>query len=268
VSKSSKNRQRREIVEQMRREARAAERRRTTLVFTACAVAAVVILAVAGIAIYNQHKKTDALNKANLLDLGVNQTAAGCEQVQEQDGTGTGDHVTTPVTYATTPPSFGKHYPTPADQGIHFYTADDRPPVEVLVHNLEHGWTIVWYDDSVAGDSDAMDVLKATAGKFDGHGSDPSYNVIFAPWTSDDGGPIPDDKHIAFTHWSIHHQTFDADAWKGHDVSNGDPPIPSFGESQYCSKFSGAALADFMTKYPYDDAPEGFLWHPGSVVRP
>jgi hypothetical protein len=261
VSKSSKNRQRREVVEQMRRDAAAAERRRTMTVLAICVIVAAVIVAVAGVAIYNQNKKSDELRAADLADLGAAAAAAGCSPVKEVEGTGTGQHVTTPVDYKTTPPSFGPHNPTPADQGIHFYTADDRPPVEVLVHNLEHGWTIVWYDDSVAGDSDAMDVLKATADKFDGHGSDPSYNVIIAPWTSDDGDPIPDGKHIALTHWSIHHQTFDPDAWKGHDTSSGEPAIPSFGESQYCSEFSGAALSDFMTKFPFDDAPEGFLWH-------
>ena len=74
--------------------------------------------------------------------------------MHETEGTGSGQHMTTPVSYQTTPPSFGPHNPVPADQGNHFFTADDRPPVEVLVHNLEHGWTIVWYDETVAADSD------------------------------------------------------------------------------------------------------------------
>ncbi|HSS67440.1 MAG TPA: DUF3105 domain-containing protein [Nocardioidaceae bacterium] len=265
MSKSSKNRERREVVEQMRRDAHAAERRRTLTIFAICAGLAAVILVVAGIAVFNHNKKADELRNTDLTALGVNESAAGCTSVQEEEGTGTGQHVTTPVTYQTTPPAFGPHNPAPDTSGTHFYTADDRPPVEVLVHNLEHGWTIVWYDESIAGDSGAMDVLKATAAKFDGHGNDPSYNMIIAPWTSADGGgdPIPDGKHIAFTHWSIHHQTFDPNAWKGHNTSSGDDPIPSFGESVYCGEFSGEALSSFMTKYPFDDAPEGFLWHQG-----
>jgi hypothetical protein len=86
--------------------------------------------------------------------------------------------------------------------------------------------------------------------------------VIIAPWTSDDGDgkPIPDGKHIAFTHWSIHQPTFDPQAWSGRTADN---PIPSWGESQYCAEFSGGALADFMAKFPFDDAPEGYLWHQG-----
>jgi hypothetical protein len=263
VSKSSKNRERREVVEQLRRQAQAAERRRTLTIFAICAVVAAAIIAVAGISIYNQNKEEDALAKTDLAKLGASAAAAGCSTVQEEDGTGANEHTTEPVVYATTPPSFGKHNPSADTSGTHFYTAEDRPPVEVLVHNLEHGWTIVWYDDTVAGDNYAMDVLRATADKFDGHGSDPRYNMIIAPWTSDDGEgtPIPDDKHIAFTHWSIHHPTFDASAWDGHDVSRGDPAIPSWGESQYCTSFSGEVLSDFMTQFPYDDAPEGFLWH-------
>jgi Protein of unknown function (DUF3105) len=263
VSKSSKNRERREVVEQLRRDARAAERRRTTMVFAACAAVAAVIIAVAVVAIVKQHNKSEALQKTDLTSLGAKAAAAGCAPLSEEDGTGTGQHTTDPVSYQTSPPAFGPHNPSPDTSGVHFYTADDRPPVEVLVHNLEHGWTIVWYDDTIAGDSEAIDVLKATAAKFDGHGADPRYNMIIAPWTTDDGAgdPIPDGKHIAFTHWSIHHPTFDPNAWKGHDTTSDEPAIPSFGESEYCSAFSGAALSSFMAKFPFDDAPEGFLWH-------
>jgi hypothetical protein len=78
--------------------------------------------------------------------------------------------------------------------------------------------------------------------------------MIIAPWTSDDGEgrPIPDGKHIAFTHWSIHQPTFDPEKFK---------QVPSWGESLYCDTFSGSALDSFMTKYPYDDSPEGSIWH-------
>jgi hypothetical protein len=121
----------------------------------------------------------------------------------------------------------------------------------MLVHNLEHGWTIVWYDDIPDAQ---LKQLHATADKFDAFGSNPKYNVIIAPWTDDDGDPIPGGKKIAFTHWSVHQPTYDRAFF-----AKGD--IDSWGESQYCSSFSGAALEDFMKRYPYDDAPEGYLWH-------
>jgi hypothetical protein len=222
-----------------------------------------VIIGVVVFKVVQQNREDSRLAKAALTDIGADASAAGCTTVSEKDGTGMQQHVTTPVIYETVPPSFGPHNPTPADQGVHFYTADDRPQLEVLVHNLEHGWTIVWYDETAAKDSSELNVLEQTAKKFDGHGSDPRYDVIFAPWKSSDGEgqPIPDGKHIAFTHWSIHQPTFDPNAWKGHNASNGDPAIPSWGVSQYCSTFSGGALDTFMKKYPYDDSPEGFLWH-------
>lgn len=259
MSKSNKNRERRERVEQLRREAKAAERRRSLLVVSVCLVLAIAILGF-GVFKFVQHKQEqDKLNAADLTDIGVSAKAAGCAPVVEKDATGTQQHVTTPVDYATNPPSFGPHNPTPADAGIHIYTADDRPSLEVLVHNLEHGWTIVWYDSTIGGDQSQLDQLEAVAKKFDTHGSDPRYNVIIAPWGKDDGsGPIPDGKHVAFTHWSIHQPTYDPANFQ--DVT-ADNPIPSWGVSQYCTSFSGEALSDFMTKYPYDDAPEGFLWH-------
>jgi hypothetical protein len=260
VSKSSSNRDRRNKVEQMRAEAKAAERKRSLIVISVCAVLAVAIIGFGVVHILQQNKKADALNAADLEQIGVSTSAAGCEPVTEKDATGQQQHVTTPVTYTVWPPSFGPHNPLPADAGIHIYTADDRPELERLVHNEEHGWTIVWYDTTIGDDNDAMAELQAVAKKFDAHGSDPQYNLIIAPWLKTDGGgsPIPDGKHIAFTHWSIHQPTFDPKAFQ--DVT-ADNPIPSWGVSQYCSSFSGAALADFIAKYPYDDAPEGYLWH-------
>jgi Protein of unknown function (DUF3105) len=258
VSKSNKNRERREVVEQMRQQAKAAERRRTTIVVVICLVLALVIVGSAGYSIYRSHQRQDKVAATPLTGLGVKETAAGCEPIQQKDATGAGQHTTAPVDYQTTPPSFGPHNPTPDGSGLHFYTAADRPEVEILVHNLEHGWTIVWYDDTVAGNKDELQTLKDTATKFDGHSNDPRYNMIIAPWTKDDGNgqPIPDGKHIAFTHWSVHQPVYSAKFFQ-----TAEADVPSWGESQYCSTFSGGALADFMKQFPYDDAPEGFLWH-------
>ncbi len=255
MSKSTKNRDRRAVVEQMQREAKAAERRRTLTVMAVCVIVALLVV---GAAIYQVRSNTQASNTLaaqRVSAMGVSLSAAGCTPVKTSPARGQGDHVTTPVIYDTVPPAFGPHYPTPDESGHHFYTAADRPSVEVLVHNLEHGWTIVWYDESVAADSGQMDVLKAVAAKFDAHGNNPSYHMIIAPWTKSDGEgqPIPEGKHIAFTHWSIHQPVY--------KPSTSNKPPKSYGESQYCGSFSGAALQEFMKKYPYDDAPEGYLWH-------
>ncbi len=238
----------------MRKQARAKERRRTLVVIAICVAVALTITGLAGWKVFQDKQDKNRLAKQDLASIGEAAKAAGCGSIQEEDASGQGDHTTDPVDYTVVPPAFGAHNPTPDQSGKHFYSADDRPPLEQLVHNLEHGWTIVWYDDSIAGNSDQMKLLKATAAKFDAQGDAFTAHMIIAPWTSDDGGgrPIPDDKHIAFTHWSIHQPVFDAKTFK---------QSPSFGESLYCGTFSGSALGDFMKKYPYDDAPEGSIWH-------
>jgi len=255
MSKSNKNRDRREQVEQMRRQAQAAERRRTLAVVAACVVVALIIVGIAGYSILQDRREKDALKKQALNEIGAKETGAGCSPIKEDVASGQGEHTTDRVDYAVQPPSFGSHNPSAAEGGIHMSDKEDRPEAERLVHNLEHGWTIVWYDDSVASDDEQMQVLEATAAKFDAEGDDPRYNMIIAPWTADDGDPIPDGKHIALTHWSIHQPTYKP------ATSNETPE--SFGESLYCDTFSGAVLDSFMKKYPYDDAPEGFLWHQG-----
>ncbi|MBA3990546.1 MAG: DUF3105 domain-containing protein [Propionibacteriales bacterium] len=256
MSKSNTNRERRDMVEQMRKQARASERRRTTIVIAACVAVALVIVSVAGYSIIQDRQETAALKQKQLTDIGAAAADAGCGSIQEEKATGESQHTTDAVDYAVVPPAFGAHNPTADDSGSHFYTTSDRPEVEILVHNLEHGWTIAWYDETIADDADQMRLLKATAEKFDAEGDNPEFNMIIAPWTEDDGGgrPIPDGKHIAFTHWSIHQPVY--------KPPTSDEPPPAFGQSLYCDTFSGAALDDFMKKYPYDDAPEGYLWHP------
>ncbi len=257
MSKSNTNRERREQLEQMRRQARAAERRRTLIVVAGCVAVALIIVAVAGGSIYQDHRQSEAAKKQRLEDIGSAVADAGCSPIQSESANGEGQHTSNPVDYKTVPPAFGPHNPTAAEGGVHIYDKSSRPDVEILVHNLEHGWTLVWYDGAVADDSAQMQVLEATAAKFDAHGQDPKYNLIIAPWTSDDGEPIPDGKHIAITHWSVHQPVYQA------PTSN--DPVDSFGESQYCDSFSGAVLDSFMKKYPYDDAPEGYLWHPNGT---
>lgn len=249
MSKSNKNRDRRELVEQMRRQAKTKERRRTLAVVAVCLVVALTIIGLAVFKIVQDNKDAEALRKAPIADLGVSASAASCDKVKEDEATGAGDHVDgQKVLYKGHPPSFGPHWSNPAEDGIHKYTVDDRPEIERLVHNLEHGWTIVWYDETAAKDGAEMKAVDSLATKYDLQGSDPQYNLIIAPWTEADGPAMPEGKHITFTHWSVHGK------W---DEAKPD----SFGESQYCGKFSGSVLADFTEKFPYDDAPEGSLWH-------
>ncbi len=150
----------------------------------------------------------------------------------------------TEIEYPDAPPAFGQHYPEPDGMERKLYTEEDRPPLGKLVHNLEHGYTILWYDQSVADDGGQMDELRGIADKLQGTGS---LRLKFkaVPWLSsdEDGKKFPDGQHVAMTHWSK--------GGVGDDAT--EKPVGVF---QYCSGVSGAALKNFMLDYPYLDSPE------------
>ena len=54
--------------------------------------------------------------------------------------------------YNSDPPTSGPHYVQPAEAG--FY--EEALPDEQLVHNLEHGYVIIWYNCAGLGDSNCQ----------------------------------------------------------------------------------------------------------------
>lgn len=238
MAKSNKDRDRRAVVEQMRRDQKHAERRRTIVVISVCAVVALVIVGLAAVPLLKQQK----LSSGALADLGSSSSAAGCQAVVKKKATGSQEHksVGTVIAYSEAPPAFGPHWPTPAPFARKFYTATDRPQVEYVVHNLEHGYNLLWYDDTVAKSSEQLAVVKAIAAKFDGTKLEDKF--IALPWTAKDGASFPGGKHVAMTHWS-------AGGAPG-DVSKQQ------GIWQYCSTPSGQQVSSFVKAYPYSDSPE------------
>jgi hypothetical protein len=172
----------------------------------------------------------------------VKQSAAGCDPAKtkkvdikvQTDGT---YHVPSgsTVDYPDAPPAFGYHWGNflTGSELRTFYSPEDRPEVERLVHSLEHGHTILWYDDSIKTGSQAFKQIQQIGDKL---GLD-SY-FMAAPWTARDGKPFPSGKHVALTHWT------------GQQT----------GVTQYCGKPSGKVIDDFMKKYPKTDSPE-----PGAI---
>ena len=239
---SSKDPGRRAVVEQMRREQQAKERRKTLVLIGAAVLVGAIII---GTAVWQLLKEQQS-DSRDLAAIGAAASDAGCQPIKTKSAAGQGDHrpAGERILYEDTPPAFGPHWgnflqPTEVRK---FYTADDRPEVERLVHSLEHGWTILWYDDTIADDSTAVDDLRAIAGKFPDV-EDPKEKIIIAPWTAEDGGKsFPGDTHLAFTHWSL-------------GGTNGNPEGPR-GIWEYCGKVSGEAVADFMGDYPSSDSPE------------
>ena len=113
-----------------------------------------------------------------------------------------------------------------------FYTTQDRPEIERLVHSLEHGHTILWYDAAtVKPGTEAYKTVQAISTKF----STEAY-FMAAPWATSDGGPFPSGKHIALTHWT--------------------GPQKQEGITEFCAAPSGAVVKKFTDTYQPRNAPE------------
>jgi hypothetical protein len=79
-------------------------------------------------------------------------------------------HVSGHVDYKTNPPSSGNHFEVPAQDGP--YAPGSAPSAEALVHSLEHGRVIFWYQPS------ASPQLK---GQLKSLYDEDTYHVILAP---------------------------------------------------------------------------------------
>ncbi len=242
TSKSAKS-ERQKLIDQTMKQQRGADKRRGFAIVGVCILIAVMIV---GAAAYRPIKNAIDGRQYSALELSeVGAPASVCQDVETTDASGANDHVpdTQSVVYEAAPPAFGPHWnvagKAPAPFTDKFYDATDRPELEALVHNLEHGYTILWYDETTAADADQMSEIKAIAKKFKVDDDNFRLKFIAAPWTSDDenGATFPDGQHIAFTHWK------------------GDTE-KSEGVTQFCSAPSGEALDKFMQDYPYTDSPE------------
>jgi len=138
-------------------------------------------------------------------------------------------------------PSNGPHFAEPvASNGINFYTAADRPKMEVLVHNLEHGYTILWYDASVSNAQKAeLEQVAKLANKLDPS----SGKFIVSAWDSS-YGQLPVGKKFALSHWSA---TIGADK---------TTVASQAGHRQLCGGLSGAVVKAFVQEFPRTSAPE------------
>lgn len=223
---------RRERLEELRRQQQAAERRRTITIIGAFTLVGLLIV---GAAAYVPIRDwiTDPSRKP-MSAFGVPASQAGVTKPTKDKASGNAVHIDEgKLDYETVPPSSGPHRTQPASFSRTFYTPEDRPEVEQLVHNLEHGYTIVWYDETIAKDEEQMEQLRLIARRFETDEWDPEKKFIAAPWTKADGGSFPKGKHLAFTRWTT-----------------------EAGRRVFAEKVSGEAIENFMKKYPWRDSPE------------
>jgi hypothetical protein len=149
--------------EERERQARAAQQRKKMVGYGiggALAVAVAIVLAVVLLGGGDGGGGSDAqaaevfpsggsFPKQTVFDVKPAAAAAGCKlstvkATSRQHTTSLSDH----VKYSTNPPTSGKHYQIPADDGIY----GDAPQDEQLVHNMEHGRVIIWVKPSAPQD--------------------------------------------------------------------------------------------------------------------
>ncbi len=212
-------------VEQMRAEQAAKERRRTLLVAGAAAVVVLVLVGLVVVVVRDYRRD----NPDDLALVGVPSASADCDDVTTDDGGGedVANHVEGTVEYETVPPSFGPHFASPVYPAAPFYTVEDRQPMEQLVHNLEHGYTVVWYaEDLPQAQVDELEQISGIARDVDGTGG----KFIVSAW-DDAYGEL--EKPVALSHW-------------GAETSH----------RRLCGAVSGEVVQAFVDDYPAADSPE------------
>ena len=106
-----------------------------------------------------------------ITDLDDAAKAAGCELKSFKTTEESRLHSEDPaekLTYASKPPTSGKHFATPAEDGEY----ERAPPVGELVHSLEHGRVIIWFKRTLPRDQRGL--LKALY-------DDDQYQMLITP---------------------------------------------------------------------------------------
>lgn len=221
-------------VDEIKREQQAADRRRNLLFGGIGGLIALIIVGGSIVAV----QRTEANKPENraLESFGVSAAEASCGEVLKTKSSGVNNHVQptqtdgskTVVDYTTVPPAFGPHYGTPAPFELGFYGERDRPDMEALVHNLEHGYVVVWYDPALSGED--LTAVEGTVLKL--RTENATAKVIASPW-DDSYGSLPDGTSIAMSHWGV-----------------------KAGSRQLCAGVSGEAISAFVVAHPPSDSPE------------
>ena len=186
-------------------ERRMARSRRTRWI----ALGLVVLLVAAGAAYYALRPQPEVQDPDQLLAAAPQAAkAAGCTDVRDagpyQPESLDGAHIGVPPgpptmpplsTYPSVPPASGPHNPTPWSRGVY----STPPPIDQVIHSLEHGAAVVWYAPGASGDELAklQDFYRDSA-----HG----LKVIVAPYDYPDqgaAGTLPGGSEMALVAW--HH---------------------------------------------------------------
>ena len=227
------------IAEQLRKEQQRKERRRSLLILGACVVVVSACWRRAGYPTPGPARGERGSGHARWPSSASTRVRGrAATPVEEGDATGSGTTSTRrhedplPRRAAGLRPALAATS-CRARRSARFYTTEDRPEVERLVHSLEHGHTILWYDDTVKPGTKAYKDIQAIAEKFDARAT-----TSWRPRGPRERRQVrsPSGKHVALTHWT--------------------GPENQKGVTQYCGAPSGAVVKKFMDDYPASNAPE------------
>ena len=124
--------------------ARQARRRREARRKQAMIAAAVVV----GLGIVAFIVSGNAADRAERNRLNEILTAGDCEVDQRADAGS--EHIPDPTYEVDDPPAGGDHTPEAASEGV--YDPGEAPPDGPLVHALEHGFVILWYQPTISAE--------------------------------------------------------------------------------------------------------------------
>jgi hypothetical protein len=159
-----------------------------------------------------------------LFDVAPAAKAAGCtlRSVRGRPATHT-TSLDERIDYKTNPPTTGRHYQIPAEDGIY----GEAPQDEELVHTMEHGRVIIWAKPSLPEEQRAA--LKALVEEDD-------YQMVLVPRanmpspviaTAWNGQPPPNGTGRMLICDELNDETFDAlRAFRDEHRSQGPEPIP------------------------------------------
>ncbi|HEY4768489.1 MAG TPA: DUF3105 domain-containing protein [Candidatus Limnocylindria bacterium] len=145
--------------------------------------------------------------------------AVGVGVRQADDGRG---HIADGVAggpYSSTPATSGTHWATPTNWGIY----STALPEELVLHNLEHGGLVIWYQPTALADGD----LAALTAYVQTQVASERFKVILTPWGgSDFGHPIA----VTSWNWLLYLDTADIDQVRAFlDDHYGEAPEPLAG---------------------------------------
>ena len=197
------NKDRRARLEELRRQQKAAERRKNFLFIGSAITVAVILIAAAIIPAYLHDQANKRKAKAGYQASPTKaEAAAGCQGVHNDPVSQAALHVTAPIDYSKEkygdtrggtppiPPSNGRHNPVSLGDTNRFYPLSQKPRPERAVHNLEHGYVVVWYDSKLPADQAAHLQELASAGSL-------SRLLVVGWWQGD----LPAGKHVVLTSW-------------------------------------------------------------------